>query len=1114
MAETAYQDKILHDRYAQIKPDGTKETTLNEIFTRISQHASRGNALLQELFFNLLINRYLIPAGRILSNVGGTGNNMVGNCFYVPILEDSLDGIMKRQADTVKIFAKGGGVGSNFSILRPKNAPVQGAPDGTSGPCSFIDATEGYSKTIKQGGSRRAANLIAMNCDHPDIFEFITAKTDHKRWESSNVSVGFTDDFMKAVKKNEDWNLKFNGKVFQTVKAQAIWNEFCRCAWQSAEPGALFLDTINRKYPLNYLYKIDGTNPCVSGDTHILTLSGYKKAEDIQTGEMIQTKWGFESVASIEKHKQFPVKKIKLSDGGCIRVTQGHIFYGIRKGKESKKLEEIRVDTLKIGDYIAVSPNKESDSHLHVDETKKRDYQLGLLSGILLGDGCFTESQVDIKDSMKICGNIDHMEYLNNIKKLLNDLGYDFNKLNISSDESKSVTLPIKHASDILTTLNLSPSFSFDKAINTNGGNKEFAWGILAGLVATDGNINLKSNHPIIRIDTTSHHLAEDIRRIGLALGMHPRITQGKLTDVSGCINGRTIQRHHVKLTVHFSGSSLQTLQKGLRSRGLDVFYPEKCGRLKELDTWLMTGNTEKAQVVSIEDGGFADVYDFFCAESDTFIAEGYLQRGCGEQPLPPYGMCLLGSMILPTFVKDGKFQWDEFRIAVDTSVRFLDSLIDTSTFPIPEVRDMTLRTRPIGLGMTGLADALFLMELPYGDYPQTLKFVDQLGKFMYDAAKESSEKLAEELGAFPDYDPEKAKFPARRNATLLSYAPTGTISGLVGCSYGIEPHFAPLVTRNEDLGRDVVSNPIIDAYMEEHGLTTLPSWARFVGGVEAEHQLTLNDHLTVLKVLAKHCDSGISKTVNLPKDATQEDVAKVFMYCWENGIKGVTVYRDGCRDDQPVTFQSKDTQTEEDDEMEDEFDDDFEDNDSEDAVELVDYRFTPEPRPRALSGTTYKFKPNMEQPSMYMTINNLEERPIEIFFHTQDAVHQELLGGLSRSLTMNLRANLDVMDLMDEYKKYESHSGGGWYKLHSGKSVCFKSILHAIGVIYGEHVRRLEAEIESEADILIPSTHPEEPPITATPIKGAKCPTCGEYSVRMAEGCKVCELCGYSACG
>jgi len=105
-------------------------------------------------------------------------------------------------------------------------------------------------------------------------------------------------------------------------------------------------------------------------------------------------------------------------------------------------------------------------------------------------------------------------------------------------------------------------------------------------------------------------------------------------------------------------------------------------------------------------------------------------------------------------------------------------------------------------------------------------------------------------------------------------------------------------------------------------------------------------------------------------------------------------------------------------------------------------------------------------------------------------------------------------MDLMDEYKKYESHSGGGWYKLHSGKSVCFKSILHAIGVIYGEHVRRLEAEIESEADILIPSTHPEEPPITVTPIKGAKCPTCGEYSVRMAEGCKVCELCGYSACG
>jgi len=733
--QTDYQKKIFYDRYAQTKEDGTKET-VEDMFRRLAHAAAKDCSVCgmtqeeqEETFFNMFANKEFIGAGRVLLNTGGTGSNATGNCYAVSV-EDSLESIMKCQSDCVRIAAKGGGTGTNFSLLRPQNDPVQGAPSGTSGPLSFIDAREGYADTIRQGGSRRMAQMTILNCDHPDIFEFVTAKTDHKRWKNTNISVGILDSFMDAVCADDKWELKFNNKVYDTVSASRLWEEICRCSHASAEPGLLFLDTINDKFPLKYLYKISETNVC-------------------------------------------------------------------------------------------------------------------------------------------------------------------------------------------------------------------------------------------------------------------------------------------------------------------------------------------------------------------------------GEQPLPPYGMCLLGSLILSSFVRCGVFHFDDFKVAVRNAVIFLDSLIDITTFPIPEVKEMVLKTRPIGLGITGLADALFLMALPYGNYVDTLEFIEELCSCLYKTAVETSEELGKELGSFTDYDFDKATFPSRRNSTLLSFAPTGTISGFAGCSYGIEPYFAPAVVRQEDLGRDIVSNPIIDRYMCDNNLTEFPEWTRFVGGCDARYNLTIADHLEVLHVLSKHCDSSTSKTVNLHKDATVEDISDIYMYCWTNGIKGITVYRDGCRSDQPITWDNENEP------------EDLEDLEEE-VIEFLDYTKSPKERPNVLEGRTYKVRPHPSEASIYITINDFEDSPFEIFFTTNNATHQEYLDGLSRAITALWRRGILGDFLFEDFCRYESPSGGTFYEYEPGKHKRLKSILDAIGTVVRRHIKLIGCEYNSP---ILPEITRELPAVVQ--MEGyMKCDECGEHGMNPNMPCPTCEFCGYSRCG
>jgi ribonucleoside-diphosphate reductase alpha chain len=257
----------------------------------------------------------------------------------------------------------------------------------------------------------------------------------------------------------------------------------------------------------------------------------------------------------------------------------------------------------------------------------------------------------------------------------------------------------------------------------------------------------------------------------------------------------------------------------------------------------------------------------------------------CGEQPLLPYESCNLGSLNLSRYLQGGQIAWETFRQDIWTAVRFLDNVIDLNHFPLEECKEITLKNRKIGLGVMGFADLLLAMQIPY-DTDEARKIGEQIMKFLDDEAKKASQDLAKKKGKFPNWKGsrwQKLKYAPMRNATVSTVAPTGTISIIVGASSGIEPIFSATFYRN-----------VLDG---ERLLETHPAAESAKEGVwSPASQVSIEGHVKMQAVFQRHSDSAVSKTVNLPREATPEDVGRAYMLAYDLGCKGITVYRDQSR--------------------------------------------------------------------------------------------------------------------------------------------------------------------------------------------------------------------------
>src|SRR5579883_1773497 len=283
------RQKVFMDRYSLKDASGQPlEFYPEQLWARVArgiaaiEPTEEQRAYWEKRFYEALDNFQFVPGGRILAGAGSGHQVTFYNCFVIPSPEDSRQGILDNLKLMTEIMARGGGVGINLSTLRPRGSYIKTVNGTASGPCSWAQLySVATGDVIQQGGSRRGALMLMLNDDHPDIEEFITVKRQEGKIEHANLSVCVSDRFMEAVKNDEDWHLVWNGEVKKTIRARELWDLICKSAWESAEPGVVFMDRCNTLANTWYYEKINCVNPCITGDTLIYTDQGLLPAEKL-----------------------------------------------------------------------------------------------------------------------------------------------------------------------------------------------------------------------------------------------------------------------------------------------------------------------------------------------------------------------------------------------------------------------------------------------------------------------------------------------------------------------------------------------------------------------------------------------------------------------------------------------------------------------------------------------------------------------------------------------------------------------------------------------------------------------------------------------------------------
>ena len=488
----------------------------------------------------------------------------------------------------------------------------------------------------------------------------------------------------------------------------------------------------------------------------------------------------------------------------------------------------------------------------------------------------------------------------------------------------------------------------------------------------------------------------------------------------------------------------------------------------------------------------------------------------CGEQPLPPYGACLLGSINLARLVKDpfeknAKLDVEALNDLVATAVRMMDNVVDASNFPLPEQAQEAQNKRRIGLGVTGLADALLMTGQRYGSDEAAAK-TDEWLHAIARASYLASVELAKEKGAFPlfDADPyleseamkvmdddvrDAIRKHGIRNALLTSIAPTGTISLYAGnVSSGIEPVFAYAYTRKvlqKDGSRteEEVVDYAVQMWRDKFGDKELPDY--FVNA----QTLAPLDHVKMQAAAQKWIDSSISKTINCPEDISFDAFKDVYMQAYETGCKGCTTYRPN---DVTGSVLSVSETTEKAPEVET-------------GAEVI-YMAEPLDRPQTLEGNTYKLKWPDSEHAIYVTVNDVivngHRRPFEVFINSKNMEHFAWTVALTRMISAVFRRGGDVSFVVEELKAVFDPRGGAWVQ---GKYI--PSILAAIGGVLEQHMVSI-GFLAGEGMGLKEDPHYNKEVVNLTEGRGKACPSCGQFDLQMVEGCMTCRSCGHSKCG
>lgn len=1152
---TSFQHEVLNDplardvwdqKYRLRDSDGSsKELTVDDTRARVTQALfEKEPPHVRREARDLIAAGILVPAGRINAGAGSGRRVTLINCYVMRTVPDCLPGIQRAITDAALTMQQGGGVGTDWTTVRPRGAIVGRTCSVSSGVIPFMRQQNAMCQTIMSAGTRRGAMMATLRIDHPDVWNpdhlatargfdgvefltepsFISAKRQRGELTQFNVSVLVTDAFMRAVAEDGEWDLghwvpRADGKhvtvlerpidhdvvevendlqerlvtkagarrpwyVYRRVRARALWDEILRSTYTYAEPGVIFIDRVNNLNNLSYCETIAATNPCFSGDTRVWTTRGARRFEELAaSGETVNVLTELADGTLAYRPMISPRKT--QTDRPVIRVTF-EARRGVRGHHRTLTCVTVTPDHeffLADGKRARAIELKEGDriESVYRGRANQKGY-IGLRS--TSGDHVMEHNLiVELMAGRRPVWPLKHGHHLNGVKT-------DNSEENVVLKEASA------HNSDHMTGDN----------------NPMRAWWNTA----------------------TPEERACYHENMSVA--------------TSGVRNGMYGKKH--------SSSTLKKIGDKTRDRNADPNYKNKFRAACQAaaDRRRVAINH---RVVKIEH--LTERQDVYCgtvpATGRFFISldhdhsEGVLVSNCGEQPLPPYGACVLGSVNLAFLVRDpftdnASIDRNRYKRAIRLGVRLLDNVIDVTSYPLEQQREEARFKRRIGLGVTGFADMLAQLRVRYGS-GESIATAEGLARVLCEESYRESNALAAERGPFPlwnadlfNWNTTHADLPEAlraainvrglRNGVLNTIAPNGTVSLYVGnVSSGIEPVFSLAAASRKIRQPDgsVREYESVDyAVRLWHRLypdQTLPSY--FVGAMD----VSPIEHVKVQAAWQAHIDSSISKTVNCATDLSYEDFKAVYDTAYELGCKGCTTYRYD-----PVAGRGSVLQEKEPEKPTEETPDVYTTiargtgvprESVKKVADALAYSGQPEtvrPTPGSvplykrdpvMNGRTYKLRWPKTNASWYITVTNDGHRPREVFIVTDDPVHQDWTAAVSRAVTAILRRGGDVAFIAEEFAKVQAPSGGAWLKIGDAEESSYHgSIVGAIGSVLQGEIDRL-----SGGKVELPGMTADAPAITSdAPPIGEVCASCGAPAVIREEGCRRCLACGHKECG
>ena len=868
--------KIVKERYADKGTNENWEGICERVSSAISKNEKpEDREAYKSSLKQLIQDRMFIPGGRILRNAG-TPYPMLINCSVIGS-KDTREAIGQTLKEVLILGSTGCGIGIPGDAWRPKNAKVKSLGHKSCGPVGWFKAIDAVALAIAHGSDRELALMFSLSVYHPDIEDFISAKeTDLTALTHANMSVSIDNAFIKAVKEDTDIELTFGGVVYRTISAKKLWNKIISNAWKTGEPGILNSELANEMSNSWYCSPLITTNPCLFEDTMIKTKTGLKMIKDVLIGDVI---WSSEGWTDVINH-----------------IDQGEKEVAYTRNPLGMIVPTLKHKVVSNGEKVELQHAKSIDSLLGpVANTKEEVVMQDIINGAMSSNGkMYHEDQHSLIGIPVIVTRSKDAEFFAQffkhhfVSKFLKDKTSGnpqliFAKTDLNKIEIGGQRVPVKYM---------------------QGSDVEVR-GFLKGVFSSWGDYSpLQQKFVFRRQDNIDYIL--DLQVLLSSIGIMSYVEQDKIQ------NDMYDKKEYV---MYISGKSFERFLNIIR------FIDEN--KTQAVMSIYPVQDTEEKYSLEVNKYKISEpqrVYDITVNNStNTLWANGFNVSNCGEQWLPADGICDLGSIVLDRFYnkdlkENQRFPIDYLKLghAVNIAVRTLDNVLDIGKFPLDSMEYVSSQERRIGLGAMGYHSFLLLAGIKFSS-DEGVGFIEHISETMSYMAYRASIQLAIEKGPFPLFDrdkylqgkyiqalPEDIKTGIRkygiRNICITTIPPHGTTGLVAESTTSCEPLYSAWYKRKRKLNKEYV-----DEYLEDPSYTKIKKINPDVEDVlECSKEIPVDVQLEIQKRLSRVIDSGISKTINIPKETTPEELSEKIL-AYAPYIKGITVYRRGSRGNEPI---------------------------------------------------------------------------------------------------------------------------------------------------------------------------------------------------------------------